>query len=96
METKITRKEYLEKQYFLFSNELKEIIGENIFPSLEDVDIVDVLTYFQMTFGNTTEYEEIVKSVIKYHVNISDEQFLKIYPLIEKYINELKNFLKTN
>ena len=92
----ITRKEYLEKQYFLFSNELKEIIGENIFPSLEDVDIVDILTFFQMTFGNTTKYEEIVKSVIKYHVNITDEQFIKIYPLIEKYINELKIFLKTN
>jgi hypothetical protein len=92
----ITRKEYLEKQYFLFENELKEIIGENIFPSLEDVDIVDILTFFQLTFGNTTEYEEIVKSVIKYHVNITDEQFLKIYPLIEKYINELKIFLKTN
>ena len=92
----ITRKEYLEKQYFLFENELKEIIGENIFPSLEDVDIVDILTFFQMSFGNTTEYEEIVKSVIKYHVNITDEQFIKIYPLIEKYINELKIFLKTN
>ena len=92
----ITRKEYLEKQYFLFSNELKDIIGENIFPSLEDVDIVDILTFFQLTFGNTTEYEEIVKSVIKYHVNITDEQFIKIYPLIEKYINELKIFLKTN
>ncbi len=59
METKITRKEYLEKQYFLFSNELKDIIGENIFPSLEDVDIVDVLTFFQMTFGNTTECHKI-------------------------------------
>jgi len=92
----ITRKEYLEKQYFLFENELKEIIGENIFPSLEDVDIVDILTFFQLTFGNTTDYQEIVKSVIKYHVNITDEQFLKIYPLIEKYINELKIFLKTN
>ena len=92
----ITRKEYLEKQYILFTNELKEIIGENIFPSLEDVDIVDILTYFQMSFGNTTDYQEIVKSVIKYHVNITDEQFLKIYPLIEKYINELKLFLKTN
>ncbi len=92
----ITRKEYLEKQYFLFENELKEIIGENIFPSLEDVDIVDILTFFQLTFGNTTDYQEIVKSVIKYHVNITDEQFIKIYPLIEKYINELKIFLKTN
>lgn len=91
-----TRKEYLEKQYSLFTNELIEIIGENIFPSLEDVDIVDILTYFQITFGNATEYEEIVKSVIKYHVNITDDQFIKIYPIIEKYINELKNFLKTN
>jgi hypothetical protein len=92
----ITRKEYLEKQYFLFSNELKDIIGENIFPSLEDVDIVDVLTFCQITFGNTTEYEEIVKSVIKYHVNITEDQFMKIYPIIQKYIDELKIFLKTN
>ena len=88
----LTRKEYLEKQYFLFSNELKNIIGENIFPSLEDVDIIDVLTYFQMTFGNTTNYEEIVKSVIKYHVNISEEQLIQVYPIIQKYIDELKLF----
>lgn len=91
-----TRKEYLEKQYTLFTNELIEIIGENIFPSLEDVDIVDILTFFQITFGSTTEYEEIVKSVIKYHVNITDDQFIKIYPIIEKYIDDLKTFLKTN
>ena len=91
-----TRKEYLEKQYILFTNELKEIIGENIFPSLEDVDIVDILTYFQMSFGNTTDYQEIVKSIMKYHVNITDDIFLKIFPIIEKYINELKIFLKTN
>ena len=91
-----TRKEYLEKQYSLFTNELKEIIGENIFPSLEDVDIVDILTYFQMSFGNTTDYQEIVKSIMKYHVNITDDIFLKIFPIIEKYINELKIFLKTN
>ena len=91
-----TRKEYLEKQYILFSNELKDIIGENIFPLLEDVDIIDILTYFQITFGSTTEYEEIVKSVIKYHVNITDDQFLQIYPIIKKYINEFKNFFKKN
>jgi len=91
-----TRKEYLEKQYILFSNELKDIIGENIFPLLEDVDIIDILTYFQITFGSTTEYEEIVKSVIKYHINITDDQFLQIYPIIKKYINELKKFLKQN
>jgi hypothetical protein len=91
-----SRKEYLEKQYILFTNELKDIIGENIFPLLEDVDIIDILTYFQITFGSTTEYEEIVKSVIKYHINITDDQFLQIYPIIKKYINELKKFLKQN
>ena len=91
-----TRKEYLEKQYSLFTNELKDIIGENIFPSLEDVDIVDILTYFQMTFGNTTDYQEIVKSVIKYHVNITEDDFLQIYPIVKKYIDNLKIFLKTN
>ena len=91
-----TRKEYLEKQYSLFTNELKDIIGENIFPSLEDVDIIDILSFFQITFGNTIEYEEIVKSIMKYHVNITEDQFIKIFPIIEKYINELKIFLKTN
>jgi hypothetical protein len=49
-----------------------------------------------MTFGNTTGYREIVKSIIKYHVNITEVQFLQIYPIIEKYINELKIFLKIN
>ena len=49
-----------------------------------------------MTFSNTYDYKDIVKNIIKYHLNITDEIFLKIYPIIEKYINELKKFLKEN
>jgi DNA-directed RNA polymerase subunit F len=38
-----------------------------------------------------------VKNLIEtHHVELDDETFNKIYPIVEKYISDLKTFLKTN
>jgi len=93
----LTKKEYLQTQYKQFTKDIEEIMKINLFPSLEEVCIVDVSMFFQLTFFGTDNYKEIVKNLIEtHHVELDDETFNKIYPIVEKYISDLKTFLKTN
>ena len=90
-----TKKEFLTEQYINFINEIKTIIDIDIFPSLDDVDITDVLLFFQMSFTDENDYESIVKNIMDMSgIDIPDEQFNKAMPIITKYISELKNNLK--
>jgi hypothetical protein len=61
------------------------------------VCMIDILLFFQYTFWGTDDYRDIVRNIIAmHHQEIDDETFEKIYPVIEKYINDLKEFLRTN
>ena len=79
--TTITKKIYLETKYKEFISEIETIIKTNLFPSLEDVDMVDILLFFQYTFFCTNDYKEIVKNLIEtHHVELDDDTFNnKIY-----------------
>ena len=94
----ITKKIYLENTYKQFISEIETIIKTNLFPSLEDVDMVDILLFFQYTFFCTNDYKEIILNIIETnHLELDDDTFNnKIYPIVEKYINDLKHFLQTN
>ena len=92
-----TKKEFLTEQYINFINEIKTIIHIDIFPSLDDVDITDVLLFFQMSFTDENDYESIVKNIMDMSgIDIPNEQFNKAMPIITKYISELKKFLKSH
>ena len=96
METNITKKEYLESKYRQFSKELTNELGINIFPSLDDVCMVDILLFFQFTFSSLTDYEEPVRTLMGHYEDIDIDKFNDIYPTIKLYIDELKDFLKNN
>jgi hypothetical protein len=96
MENKTTKKQYLEKKYIEFSEIISKKLGINIFPSLEDVCMVDIIFYFNFTFHNVMEYRDILRILISHHIDISEELFQEIYPITVEYIEDLKNFLQTN
>ena len=48
--TTITKKIYLETKYKEFISEIETIIKTNLFPSLEDVDMVDIFNFFSINF----------------------------------------------
>ena len=96
MEPTITKKQYLESKYRQFSKELTDELGINIFPSLDDVCMVDILLFFQFTFSSLTDYEEPVRTLMSHYVDIDIDKFNDIYPTIKLYIDELKDFLKNN
>jgi hypothetical protein len=54
-----TRKEIIIKKYLEFQEKIKTFdINDNIFPSLEEMDVVDILIYFSTIFGFTTDIKE--------------------------------------
>ena len=91
-----TRKEIIVNKYLEFQNNIKQIVDINIFPTLEDVDVVDLLLFFNMTFGYTTEYETIINDLILFNgVKILPEDLLKVMPIITQFIDEFKLLQKS-
>jgi hypothetical protein len=91
-----TRKEIIINKYLEFQNNIKQIVDINIFPTLEDVDVVDLLLFFNMTFGYTTEYETIINDLILFNgVKILSEDLLKVMPIITQFIDEFKLLQKS-
>lgn len=92
-----TRKEIIINKYLEFQQKLKDIVGDiDIFPSLEELDIVDFLIYFNMTFSNTNDYESIINDLI-YYKNIKVEPIIleKAMPIITQFIDEFKLLQKS-
>jgi hypothetical protein len=82
-----TRKSILIEKYIQFQKELEQQGINKVFPSLEDVDIVDLLFFFDLKFSNNTDYKGGVKELIEYSpVKITDEELDKVYPTIESFI----------
>ena len=90
------RKEILIKKYLEFKSSLEAVnFNTSLFPNLEDVDIVDLLLFFNLCFSYTTEYESIVRNLASsYDIKLSDDELQKGMPLITEYIEWLKCFQK--
>ena len=92
----LTKKEHLTTEYLKFIQEIKCVIDCDIFPSLDEVYITDILLFFNITFVGMDDYSDIIKNLMHMnHYDITDEQFDTVIPIITKYINDLKLFLKT-
>ena len=91
-----TRKEIIITKYLECQNKIKEIVDVNIFPSLEDMDIVDLLLFFNMTFGYTDNYTDIINDLIFFNrVKIQPDDLLKVMPVIIQFIDEFKLLQKS-
>ena len=91
-----TRKEIIIDIYLEFHNNIKQIVDVDIFPTLEDLDVVDLLLFFNMTFGYTTEYESIINDLILFNgVKIQPDELEKVMPVITTFIDEFKLLQKS-
>ena len=89
-----TRKDILIQKY---TNLLESLDNELsvIFPSLEDIDIVDLLYYFKITFTEPKNYEQVLNDLISINnISISAEQYNRLYPIVKEYIEWFNEFSK--
>jgi hypothetical protein len=91
------RKEILISKYAELISNISTVGFPQVFPSLEDIDIVDMLLLFNFYFASCKEedYQEKIRELTQLQkVQITDEQFEKGTPIIINYINWLKIFQK--
>jgi len=91
-----TRNEIIINKYLEFQYNIKSIVDVEIFPNLEDIDVVDLLLFFNMTFGYTDNYIDIINDLISFNrVKIQPEDLLKVMPVIIQFIDEFKLLQKS-
>jgi hypothetical protein len=91
-----TRKEIIINKYLEFQNNINNIVPIDIFPSLEEVDVVDLLLFFNFTFGYVNEYENIITELISFNnVKIQPDELQKVMPVIIQFIDEFKLLQKS-
>ena len=89
-----TRKEIIIKHYLEFQKQLHDKKFDcSIFPSLEDVDIVDLLVLFNYTLNNSTPIAQSLVGLIKINsIECSEE----IRQICIHFIQWFFNFQKLN
>ena len=91
------RKEILIMKYAELISSISSVGFPEVFPSLEDIDVVDMLLLFNFYFApcKEEEYEGKIRELAQLkNVVITEEQFEKATPIIINYINWLKTFQK--
>ena len=87
-----TRKELISEKYINLKTELENYI--DLFPSLDDYEITDIIYYLNLYFPKNQEEEYIntIEKLMKQkQINITDDDFSTVVNLIIDFINFLNN-----
>lgn len=67
MSRQITRKELITEQYTILKTQIEQtgLIKSELFPSLNDIDIGDLIYFFQLTFSDSSNYKESIIDLLE-------------------------------
>jgi hypothetical protein len=90
-----TKKELIIENYIILIKALEEFVDKSLFPSLEELEIVDVIYLLNLFFPkskNDEEHLDMIKFLISSkEIIIRDEHLPIVYNLIMDFINFLNN-----
>ena len=89
-----TRKEMIVDKYLLLETELKKYVTDDVFPSLDTIDVADLVYYITLIFlGVTTDEQYRIKIrelLTTNDIKISDANIGIIVPLIQDFVKWMK------
>ena len=89
-----TKKDLINHMYNYLKSELEKYIDSNLFPSLDDYDITDIIFHLNLYFpkGREEEYINTVEKLMKQkQIDINDDDYTTVVNLIIDFINFLNN-----
>jgi hypothetical protein len=90
----ITRKEIITEKYILLKTELEKYINQNLFPSVDDYSINDIVYYLNLYFpkGGEINYSNTIERLMKNkNIELDDNNYSDCVNLIIDFINFLNN-----
>ena len=84
-----TRKQLIVQQYTLLRNEVMKtnLIKEDLFPSLEEISITDLVFFMQMSFPDSNKYPEAIIDLLEGHdVFLKPKQQVQIINIITPFL----------
>ena len=92
-----TKKDIIIKKFLEYETEIKKIVNTSIIPSLEDIDVLDLLFYINLYFNNEQDKNKTIIYLIDMQgVDINQEQFNKAMPITLDLIEWVLKFQKDN
>lgn len=86
-----TRKEQIIIKYDSLLKSLKNKAIIDVLPSLEEMDLIDIIYFFNLYF-TTGCYKENLSFLLEMKsINLSDGEFNELYDLVLPFIDWLKN-----
>ena len=88
----ITRKEIITKQYEVLKEQIKLYIDIDIFPSLNDYDISDLILFINIYFPKDSDYNKTIKKLMDdKNIVIDNNAYWMISSLIINFIEKINN-----
>ncbi len=92
-----TKKDIIIKNFLQYETEIKKIINASIIPSLEDIDVLDLLLYINLYFNNQQDKQKTVIYLIDMQgLVITNDQLTKAMPITLDLIDWILKFQKEN
>ena len=89
-----TRRALIIQKYTALETELKQYFSAELFPSLETIEVSDMVFLLTMTFvgvNDDEQYKEKIASLITSNkITITDDDFDIVCPLITDFVKWLK------
>lgn len=93
-----TRREYATSKYNKMRAYFETHFGACPFPSLEEIDLADVLFLLVHHFSplyETHDYRKPLRELLRLYITLDEEQLEKHYPHLQKEIDEFLEFMKS-
>jgi hypothetical protein len=85
-----TRAILITERYTTLTTELKTFFDSELFPSLDSIDVADLVYFVTLTFvgvEKTEDFEEKITDLITCHgFKVSDKQMVRVVPLIMDFV----------
>ena len=92
-----TKKDIIIKKFLQYESDIKTIVNTSIIPSLEDIDVLDLLLYINLYFNNEQDKQKTIIYLIDMQgLNLTQERLTKAMPITLDLIEWILNFQKHN
>ena len=89
-----TRKELIVNKIVALEKTLEIYVDKRLFPSLDEIDVADLVFYITFTFlglnDSVSMGEKVKELIVANNVTITDENLVKVVPLVIDFIMWLR------